>query len=1016
MDYEFESIIPWNGEHDTGRDARQKLDRNFAKIKSNFEELAGARFVTADFFARLFGIEGEDGEAVTVNDLEAGITAIQSKFGFYSNSYLSALGRNPDSGGSVAGATELAGLTDVALTNPANGQALVYQNGKWVNQTVEAGAGLDEAALAQYLSVHKYATQDWVLQQLQDNPQTGYVTTAFFARLFGIEGEDGAAVDVNDLEAAITAIQAKFGFYSGQWISAKGKNPSSGGTSAGIDEEQLADYLTQNGYATQQWVQSQGYATLDDIPEVDLTDYATKTWASGQFALKTTQIIAGTGLTGGGSLSANRTLSLAAVGTAGTYTKVTVDAYGRVTGHSSLTESDIPTLSISKISGLRDELDSKLDADVFEELFEKVYVSGYGYAIRAKLALYSNDWISALGQNSSSGGATAGLDEEQLAEYLTDHGYATQTWVRNQSYLDASALDGYATQTWVNQQGFAKDVKWSNLAGRPAPLVNGTYFYDRQENVESNWNNYDANGAYAAYVEAGSFSQSNAPTGTYNYGLLAVFNQGVNVAAQMYMPHNGVAPKFRVRFDGAWSGWATLALTSSKVSDASHADSADTATVATRLQTARTLWGQTFNGTQNVSGSLTNTGSVTPSANNAYALGSSSLRYSGVYANNGYFANVMEAYEYVANNANMLKYGAFTYKNVISYGWDSTLADYITINIPGSSNHSQKLELMAGGIGGLRVTGNLVATGYINAGSYLQVGGARLYYDSSTNALYVQKSDGSTCGFYATGFLSAKGKNSSSGGAVAGAEELNDLDDVLISSPSSGQVLTYYNGYWRNRDAPSGGGGSASVAWSDITGKPSWIGSSKPSYAWSEITGKPSWIGSSKPSYSFGEITGTPTIAASSSNATNLSINVEGAVKSISSLYADYLGGTSKANLFSSMSYSSNKLSITIGGTTKSVTIQAGSSGGFQPGGSAVTGNWNNYTSSGCWSVYPEAGSFSGSNAPSQSYGSYGILLVFNTNAESVVQMFIPQYGENRIQIRLAWNYGSSWSGWKVTD
>ena len=47
---------------------------------------------------------------------------------------------------------------------------------------------------------------------------------------------------------------------------------------------------------------------------------------------KSITISAGTGLTGGGNLSANRTLSLAATGVkAGTYTKVTVDTYGRVT-------------------------------------------------------------------------------------------------------------------------------------------------------------------------------------------------------------------------------------------------------------------------------------------------------------------------------------------------------------------------------------------------------------------------------------------------------------------------------------------------------------------------------------------------------------------------------------------------------------------------------------------------------------------------------------------------------------
>ena len=40
----------------------------------------------------------------------------------------------------------------------------------------------------------------------------------------------------------------------------------------------------------------------------------------------------------------------------------------------------------------------------------------------------------------------------------------------------------------------------------------------------------------------------------------------------------------------------------------------------------------------------------------------------------------------------------------------------------------------------------------------------------------------------------------------------------------------------------TGGGGADSVAWGNVTGKPSWIGSSKPSYSWSEITSKPTLV------------------------------------------------------------------------------------------------------------------------------------------------------------------------------
>lgn len=57
------------------------------------------------------------------------------------------------------------------------------------------------------------------------------------------------------------------------------------------------------------------------------------------YAVKTRKISTGTGLTGGGDLTQDRTISLATVSglTAGTYFKTTVDAYGRVTSGSNPT-------------------------------------------------------------------------------------------------------------------------------------------------------------------------------------------------------------------------------------------------------------------------------------------------------------------------------------------------------------------------------------------------------------------------------------------------------------------------------------------------------------------------------------------------------------------------------------------------------------------------------------------------------------------------------------------------------
>lgn len=93
-------------------------------------------YVSKEFFARLFTINGTDANdddvVVEPNDLETTITNIQMMVGAWTESYLSALGLNPQGGG--GGATTLASLTDVTITSPTPGQTLVYDgNGHWVN-------------------------------------------------------------------------------------------------------------------------------------------------------------------------------------------------------------------------------------------------------------------------------------------------------------------------------------------------------------------------------------------------------------------------------------------------------------------------------------------------------------------------------------------------------------------------------------------------------------------------------------------------------------------------------------------------------------------------------------------------------------------------------------------------------------------------------------------------------------------------------------------------------------------
>lgn len=82
-----------------------------------------------------------------------------------------------------------------------------------------------------------------------------------------------------------------------------------------------------------------------------------------------------------------------------------------------------------------------------------------------------------------------------------------------------------------------------------------------------------------------------------------------------------------------------------------------------------------------------------------------------------------------------------------------------------------------------------------------------------------------------------------------------------------------------------------SVSWSDITGKPSWIGSSKPSYSWSEISGKPSWIGNSKPSYTASEVGAISSITYSESGSGNVVTSVSANGRTVTVRYGSVSGG-----------------------------------------------------------------------------------------------------------------------------
>lgn len=204
---------------------------------------------------------------------------------------------------------------------------------------------------------------------------------------------------------------------------------------------------------------------------------------------KTIQVKAGEGLSGGGALSGNVTLSLATVGTAGTYTKVTVDKYGRVTGHATLSASDIPTLEISKINGLQEELDKKLNISDFGNKFAtemanwfKKDTEGNVFVADSK-GFYSESFVSAMGK--SSGGSSSGGGSYDRLDNWADYSADRATWVlsaklgydlntRVSSLESGSAINFETSGTGNALTGFSK-------SGNTVTFTKGTFLTEHQK-------------------------------------------------------------------------------------------------------------------------------------------------------------------------------------------------------------------------------------------------------------------------------------------------------------------------------------------------------------------------------------------------------------------------------------------------------------------------------------------------------------------------------------------------------
>lgn len=112
-------------------------------------------------------------------------------------------------------------------------------------------------------------------------------------------------------------------------------------------------------------------------------------------------------------------------------------------------------------------------------------------AVKVKFPLYSVGSVTAGGkkEDNGGGGGTGGIDYDALEAYLKVNEYATQSWVKDQSYAKESDLQslsekvdsienngvdltGYATEQWVTGQDYATNAALKSLSDKVDSIQN----------------------------------------------------------------------------------------------------------------------------------------------------------------------------------------------------------------------------------------------------------------------------------------------------------------------------------------------------------------------------------------------------------------------------------------------------------------------------------------------------------------------------------------------------------------
>lgn len=604
-----------------------------------------------------------------------------------------------------------------------------------------------------------YATEAWVNEN--------YLSIEFFSSLF--KAYDSAAtpneIEPNDGDTtAITNIKAMFGFWTEQYLSALGLNSAGGG--GGVTLNEPLESINNSGLSAP--------GTNENGKTIVWNNSAGK-WEYGS--------------TGGGGATALSGLSDVQLGT---LSDGNVLAYDSTTGKWVNNSNFIKNTGNTSLSGtFSPSFNEGANLGSSYNRFDYVYATNGVFSSSLKLGgkdVATQYWVGQQGfitsetytgtvtsvgltmptgfSVSGSPVTSSGTLAVSFAGTITKNRVLASPNGSNGSpswralvaadipdlsgtYLTSSSISDMATKTWVGQQGYLTSVAFSDLSNHPTTLSGYGITDAMLTKILSSTSNIDT-----LYV-AGSYrfdatAQGTWPTGvTANYGQMLVICGGGDTVAQMFFPYGDTQAYLRVgnpmkANNGSWKSWKELATTDGNI------------TSATKLQTARSLWGQLFDGTANVSGDMSSVGSITMSGS--------------ITMNNNQSI-------YIKDSGGTVKTALrLNNNNRLELGYGSASSDYLT-------------QIFGGATTGIKFycgQSNEVASVYRavdsnqNVRQGIRIGDGLLTWNSTWGGFEIMKYDGTAAHIVATGGVSALGF----------APIINSLDAFTITNLTTSTVTS----------------------------------------------------------------------------------------------------------------------------------------------------------------------------------------------------------------------------------